>query len=158
MHAHRNTLIRHPTNGTNIFGKFPEIKTKGNRAAYFPEGDIFLKHGEHRTIQKREGRGFGIQHIWAKHELELIALGYPAENDVSRYVANILQSGTPIHSEFDNAGGTHRTQVIRNQNHVVILDQRTSRIDGFEIFDHYSVVTAFPMHRKVKGSRIGALL
>lgn len=155
---HRNTLIRHPTNGTEVFGKCPEIKVKGNRAAYFPEGDIFLKYGEHRPIRGREGRGFGIQHIWAKRELELIALGYSTENDVSRYVANILQSGTPIHSEFDNAGGIHRTQVIRKRNHVVILEQRTNRIEGFKIFDHYSVVTAFPLHGKIKGSQIGALL
>ena len=39
-----------------------------------PAGEIRLFHGRHTG----PNRGFGAEHIWAEHEREMVAAGFPA--------------------------------------------------------------------------------
>ena len=103
--ASKNQLIKNPVTGDYSFGTFREIRSG---EILIPEGEIFLRYGEHRGVNN----GFGQKHIWVEHAeggKGLIAKGYETEEDVARYVVDILQSGASIHSEFGRTW--HRVQV-----------------------------------------------
>ncbi|WP_297924547.1 hypothetical protein, partial [uncultured Agitococcus sp.] len=96
-----------PYNNTLIFGKIPEIY---HGRDYFPSGDIYLRYGEHKGIN----RGFGVAHIWQAHQKELLQLGYTEEIHVSHFVASIIQVGTPLFCEFNDVRGKHRVTVLKS--------------------------------------------
>jgi hypothetical protein len=142
--THKNTFIINPKTGTPLFGVMPEIK---NKAYYFPEGDIYLRHGEHRG----PNRGWGLKHIWAEHKSELLALGHEERKNVADFVSEIIQSKAKIFCEFSQIA-SERVTVLKSPTGLVILDHRT---DG-EGTDFYSVVTAFKANR-AQGVLIGNL-
>ena len=61
-----NSHIAHPA-GLPCFGSLPEFVSRGD---VIPAGDIFLRVGNHRGPNS----GFGVRHIWAEHENELVRL------------------------------------------------------------------------------------
>jgi hypothetical protein len=139
----KNELLINPNTNTHSFGKIPEIKYRND---YFQCGEIYLKQGEHRGIN----RGFGAEHIWEAHKKQLITLGYNSIEDVSKFISNIIRLKAPIHCEFDNIRGKHRISVITSSIGVAYLEERH---DGNnDVF--YSVVTAF-LTKKTHGILIG---
>ena len=136
-----DTLIPHPTNGTFVFGRVVEKKTKG---FFIPGGDVYLKLGKHG------GRGgFGVRHIWTRHHVDLSARGYIAENDVAKYVADIVRPGSPVFCEFAHIRDV-RVTVVRTAMGVAVLEYKNIAEP------HYSVVTAFA-RRNAHGTRIGSV-
>lgn len=137
-----NTLILHPTNGTHFFGLVPEKRVRG---ILIPGAPIVLKLGKHG------GRGgFGVRHIWARHEREVRARGYVCIEDVARYVAEIVRPGSPIFCEFAQMRDI-RVTVVRTGTGIAVLEHKQVGNDF-----HYSVVTAFAQ-RNAHGTRIGTV-
>ncbi len=137
-----NTLILHPTNGTQFFGMVPEKRVSG---VLIPGAPIVLKLGRHG------GRGgFGVRHIWSRHELEVRARGYTCIDDVARYVAEIVRPGSPIFCEFARLRDI-RVTVVRTTTGIAVLEHKQGGNDC-----HYSVVTAFAQ-RNAHGTRIGTV-
>ena len=143
--SNKNTFITNPATATLIFGKIPEIY---HGKDYFPSGNIYLRNGEHRGIN----HGFGVEHIWAEHDKELIALGFQVGGEVAKFVASIIRSGTPLFCEFNNLRGKHRVTALKSSIGVAILEQKQNATN--EIF--YSVVTAFTKG-KAHGTQIGTV-
>ena len=113
------------------------------------EGVIVLKRGKHTG----HNRGFGAEHIWEQHQVELKAMGFHSKNDVPRFVSNIFQSGSHIHCEFNDPGGNHRITVIKNrEGQLAILEKRYTSTNSV----YYSVVTAYTKG-KAHGTRIGTM-
>ena len=104
-----------------------------------------LRYGEHIV---KSNRGFGIIHIWERHNLELQKIGYTNIDEVARYVSDIIITGTPIYCEFEDIRGNHRATVIRGNLGAAILEQKTNNNMIF-----YSVVTAFT-NAKPRGTQI----
>lgn len=138
-----NTLILHPTGGTPYFGVVLEAKVKG---IVIPGAPIVLKAGRHGPRG-----GFGVRHIWARHQNDLVRLGCATDADVATYVAAIVQPGSPVHCEFSSMRG-HRVTVVRTSSGVAILEYFSGGVAGA----HYSVVTAYPQ-KNVQGTRIGTI-
>ena len=137
-----NTLIVHPTNGTCYFGVVPEKTVRG---ILIPGAPIVLKLGRH------SGRGgFGVRHIWARHEREMRARGYTCIDDVAKYVAEIVRPGSPIFCEFQQIRDI-RVTVVRTTTGLAVLEYKLAGDDC-----HYSVVTAFAQ-RNAHGTRIGSV-
>ena len=139
-----HTLIPHPTNGTYFFGRIEEKTVKG---LVIPGAPIILRRGNHG----RKG-GFGVRHIWARHEADLRKRGYESEADVSRYVAAIVLAGSPVYCEFERIRDP-RVSIVRSSVGMAVLEYKTDRDDNCV----YSVVTAFS-HRNPHGTRIGSVL
>ena len=144
MAYHKNKYIINPHTGTPVFGVIPEINHKSYN---FPEGDIFLKYGEHRGAN----RGWGLNHIWIEHEKELVLQGYTSLEDVARYVSDILQTGSKIFCEFSSLKN-ERVAVLQSPIGSAIIEHR---IDG-ENNTFYSVITAYKQGRPY-GQLIGKL-
>lgn len=141
----KNRYITNPYTQTPVFGKFPEINHNLYR---FPEGNIYLKYGNHY----RQNKGFGLVHIWKSHQHELIPMGYETMEDSAKYVADILSSGATIHCEFASMGDNERVAIVKSRLGLLIAEHR---FDGTNQ-DYYSVVTAYK-NRSVHGSLIGQL-
>lgn len=137
-----NTLVLHPTNGTYYFGMIPEKRIRG---ILIPGAPIVLKRGKH------SGRGgFGVAHIWARHERELRLKGHDGIDDVPRYVADIVRPGSAVFCEFERIRDM-RVTVVRTSTGVAVLEHKDMGEDP-----HYSVVTAFAQ-RNAHGTRIGSV-
>lgn len=135
-----HTLIPHPTNGTNFFGRVV-LKTVGT--IVIPAGPIVLKRG-------RYGRaGFGAAHIWQRHQKEMRKAGFLLETDVVRYVASIIVPGAPLYCEFERIRDTRLT-LVRSASGTAVLEHKPHDPNG----PCYSVVTAFD-GRNPHGTRIG---
>lgn len=141
----KNILLINPSTKTHVFGEIPEMTGKKH---YFERGEIKLRHGKHRGINK----GFGAEHIWIQHEKELIALGYHSIEDVPKFVSEIIRPRMPIHCAFDDPRGNHRITIIKSTVGVAILGRETDENNG--IF--YSVITAFK-GRHAHGTQIGSV-
>lgn len=135
-----NTLIPHPTNGTFFYGAIPE---KTIRKYVVPGAPIVLKRGAHRA----KG-GFGVRHIWARHSTEMLQFGYTSEDDVPKYVADIVRAGSQVLCEFNGIKDT-RVTVVQSRIGVAILGH-----DAYH--GHYSVITAYSQ-RDPHGTRIGSV-
>lgn len=137
------TLIPHPTNGTVYFGV---IEEKTVRGLIIPGAPIILRRGNH----SRKG-GFGVRHIWARHEADLRKKGYNGEDDVAKFIAAIILAGSPVYCEFERRRET-RVSVVRGAAGMAVLEHKTDRNDNCL----YSVVTAFS-HQNAHGTRIGSV-
>ena len=138
----KNTKIINPYTDTTCFGVMPEI-----RNPHFPSGEIFLRHGKHFG----PNRGFGVQHIWTEHNREIKELGYETEEDVARYIADILQEGARIYYEGYSLRN-ERVTIVKSFLGWVLAEHR---IDG-ENNDFYSVITAYK-GKVPHGQEIGKL-
>lgn len=143
--TNKNTFIKNPASQNNlVYGSIPEIKFRDD---YFVSGDIFLRYGEHRGPNK----GFGVVHIWAEHEKELKQIGYNTEDDVPRFVMDIIKPRSRIFCEFNSMRGNHRLAILKSKLGIVYVElKQNSQNEQF-----YSVVTAFPKG-KARGTEIGS--
>lgn len=137
-----NALVPHPTNGTVFFGRVEEAKS---RKYFIPGAPIVLKVGKHSSRG-----GFGVRHIWARHEKELQAKGYTSVEDVPRYVADIICEGSAI--LYEGASWSTRVTVVRSRLGVAILEHQDHGDDCY-----YSVVTAFA-HSNAHGVKVGSVV
>ncbi|CAN8140388.1 conserved hypothetical protein [uncultured Thiomicrorhabdus sp.] len=116
---------------------------------YFEEGTVELRKGKHIG----PNRGFGAEHIWAEHHVELKKMGFEAKEDVPKFVAKVISTGAPIYCEFSHPGGNHRVTVVKNKDgHIAILERKNTEYNN----TIYSVVTAFTKG-KAHGTRIGTV-
>jgi hypothetical protein len=92
-----------------------------------------------------------VRHIWARHKAEILARGYSLEEDVAKYVADIVRLGSPLFCEFGHIQNV-RVTVVRTTIGIAVLEHKTHADN-----DHYSVVTAFA-RRNPHGTRIGTVL
>jgi len=145
----KNDYIINPKTGTPVFGTIPSIN---NKSYTFPEGDIFLKYGEHRGVN----RGFGIRHIWQEHQADIISMGYEHTDKyilTAHYVSDILKSGAKIYYEFENRR-YDRVTILKSPIGIAIIEHREDA-DNNPI---YLVITAFKQGRKTPhGYQIGKL-
>ncbi|PWC17204.1 hypothetical protein DDT52_16450 [Brenneria roseae subsp. roseae] len=141
-----NSSVSHP-DGHACYGRVPEIKSKGD---YIPAGNIFLRVGRHTGPNK----GFGVRHIWAEHESELVKLGYMTVDDVALFVRDIVRPGVPIYCEFSSISGRHRPTVLKSSIGIVILEPKEApETDSGWI---YVVVTAYT-RRTAHGVLVGKI-
>jgi hypothetical protein len=145
----KNDYILNPKTGTPVFGTIPEII---NKKYSFPEGNIFLRYGEHRGAN----RGFGANHIWQEHEDDVLSMGYKPGDKISltaHYVGDILKSGADIYCEFENRRHDRFT-ILKNPAGVAIIEHREDANNN----SIYFVITAFKQGRKTPhGFKIGKL-
>lgn len=135
-----NTLIPHPTNGTNHFGL---VLQKTSRGVIIPGGPIVLKRGRYGS------GGFGAAHIWQRHEREMRKAGFLTETEVVLYVASIICPGSALYCEFERIRDTRLT-VVRGVVGTAILEHKPHDPQG----PCYSVVTAYGA-KNPSGTRIG---
>lgn len=114
----------------------------------FEEGFVQLRKGKHIGPNK----GFGVEHIWAEHSYELKQLGYNSEEEVSKFVADLIKTNAPIYCEFNNPRGNHRIAVVKATIGIAYLERRTTGDNSIV----YSVVTAFTKG-KAHGTKIGTV-
>lgn len=138
-----NTLLKHPTQDTYIFGYIAE---KNSRGVIIPKGPIHLKSGKHNGPNK----GFGAAHIWAEHRREMEVRGHTMREHVPAYVAEIVCPGASVFCEFENMSKWQKLAVIRTAIGTAILQYVASKEA------HYSVVTAFA-RKNANGTRIGSV-
>jgi hypothetical protein len=137
------TPILHPS-GALAFGRLLEMRAPG---ILLPAGEIRLFHGRHTG----PNRGFGAKHIWAEHEREMVAAGFPDFGSVAGYVATIVREGTPVFFG-DHNWRTLRAMAVRSRTGTAIVEHRTPRGED----PHWSVITAFS-GTKTHGTRVGTV-
>lgn len=137
----KNTKIINPKTGNLEFGFLHEI-VKPTQKIRIEPGNIYLRFGEH--IGKNHG--FGMRHIWIEHRSELIRLKYLTEDDVPRFVSDIIVPGAIIHVE-----DVKRPTILRSSKGIAILELK--RVG--EVFE-YSVVTAYT-RKTAYGSIVGSI-
>jgi len=140
----KNNLILNPATSDYVFGRMPPIKYKGK--IHYQEGLIYLRHGEHRVPNK----GFGVQHIWAEHEVELKMMGYEGIDSVAQYVSDIIVYQGPVYCNFQTKRSKIRMSVIKSDKGLAIIEHK---IDGNNN-PYYSVVTAFDK-KTAQGTMVG---
>lgn len=101
----------HPDTGDKVFGIVPPIDGVPISAS----APITLTHG----WQSKTG-GMGVSHIWHGHAEDVIQHGGEAIADVPRFVADIIQPGTPI-LRLENEGHQLRLGVYRAGVGLVVL-------------------------------------
>lgn len=106
-----------------------------------------LKFGVHRGPRN----GFGIAHIWEAHKGDLDKLGYAQQQDIARYVANIIRVGALIYCEFSSMRNP-RLAVLKSSVGLLIVEHRPLR----EMPLAYSVITAYP-RRQAHGTLVGKI-
>ena len=111
----KNTLIQNPYTGDYKFGVIPYMKSGYEE---FNEGFVQLRLGKHFGPHK----GFGVNHIWAEHKIQMRSLGYHSKDDVSKFVADLIQPKCPIYCEFDDPRGNHRIAVVKSSLGVAYLE------------------------------------
>jgi hypothetical protein len=137
------TLILNPQSGRTSFGTFPDIDAQG---VQFVSGDIELRYG----IQRDNGVGYGLIHIWQRHFREHGELR-DAESAITAHVLSILTPGAGIFHEF-GSDKDRKCSVFSAPPGTVIVQEKT---DGAgKTF--YSITTAYRAER-VHGARIGYL-
>ncbi len=142
----KHNRVQHPTNGTEVFGRVPEIDSNG---IYLPSGDIHLLNGEHYG----PNRGFGVEHIIAEHDSQISRAfpslaGMEAKDRVVAYVAKILLRRAPIFVEADRPD---RPVVIHTTAGGVVLERRGKPENAW-----YSVVSAYNKKSR-RGQMMGSL-
>jgi hypothetical protein len=137
------TPIPHPEGGFK-FGALVEMRAPGT---VIPAGDIFLFRGRHTG----PNRGFGMDHIWAEHEQEMLTAGFNAYQEVPAYVATIIRQGTPVFFG-DHSWRSLRVMAVRSSSGTAIVEYRQPR----ESAGIWSIITAFSGTR-THGTRVGTV-
>lgn len=111
------TLKINPKTGTTSFGTLPSLTL--SRGLVVPAGDIILKNG--RIWREKNGGwgGFGAKHIWKDHRGELVTHGYTTEQDIPRFVSDIIVTGADVFHE-SNRGS--RVYILQSSLGIVILE------------------------------------
>lgn len=127
----QKSFIASPS-GDLVFGY---VEGKIVKGIVIEDGPIFLQKGFRST--------FGQEHIWARHGKELVRKGYHSIDDVSAYVAAILQHNTPVAHEGLSSWEDSKIFAIRGAVGFAVLKQ-ISMQDGSPA---YSVTTAYQRPR-----------
>ena len=135
--------LLNPVTETLSFGTVSALILAGEE---LPESEIRLFHGKHIGPH----RGFGARHIWQEHSGAMIKMGLLEESDVAHFVAQIIQTGTPLFYE-GASWRTTRLMAVRGASGQAILEYRAQRNAAI-----WSVVTAFP-GKKTHGTRVGTV-
>lgn len=144
-----NRWLAHPHSGGRYFATIPFIEHNFGVVA---GGPVELRIGRYRQ--------FGLNHIWFRHQREILQHFGCSPNNMTagdmvaltqKYVADIITPGIPIHCEFAEIDGNHKVQVLRSKAGVAIL-QPKPHADGMV----YSVTSAYKKGY-AEGSRIGIL-
>ena len=106
--AFQHTRYIHPYTGAHHFGFVPAIA--GLQPTYAP---IVLTHG----WQSQKHSGMGAHHIWYRHSGDAAQHG---AQDITCFVADIIQQGTPIFRLQDEHGEA-RLAVYRSGVGIVVL-------------------------------------
>ena len=134
-----NRRVINPDTGCKSFGIVPKIKVRG---LVCEEAEIHLFEGRHWG----PNRGFGKTHIWAEHQTEMRQMGFGSEDDVGKYVASMVRSGSSLYFE-----GGFRTNpqllAFRRAAGMVVLELR---------HDIWSIVTAYP-RKQPHGTWVGTV-
>ena len=138
-----NKLLVNPSTNTLLFGKVPEISSRG---ISLPGGAIHLLRGKHTG----PNRGFGAQHVWAEHSKEMIAAGFEEEREVPAYVAFVITAGSQLFYSGESFRYS-RLMAVRGIAWTAILELR-ERDEPF-----WSVITAYRSNKK-HGTFVGSVL
>jgi hypothetical protein len=140
----QNHKTLNPVAGGVIFGYVPSIESAG-----IDSGPIYLPYGRHI----RPGNGFGLIHIWLGHQNDIKPLGYNSQEDVARYILDIIQPKSKIFDEGEISSNPKVT-ILRSRKGICILQNRGDWTRGIDTF--YTVTTAYPKENP-HGSLVGQM-
>lgn len=128
-----------PLSNTDVFGIIPSLSLNSQHKGIITtvSAPIHLVEGKHIGPNS----GFGVAHIWAEHEKEIIQSGFSNQSDVPAYVQNILTTPGLIYFE-DRKSTRLRVNTVRIVTGTVILEYVRTVINKVET-PHWSVVTAY---------------
>ncbi|KAB6716663.1 hypothetical protein [Roseobacter sp. TSBP12] len=137
--------VLNPIDNTDIFGVVPALTLTSKHKGVITtrEAPIYLVEGKHIGPNS----GFGVAHIWAEHQQEIIQAGFTNQSLVSAYVQKILTAPGVIYFEDRNLKKP-RVNTVRIVTGTVILEYVRTIIDKVET-PHWSVVTAYSNTRTV---------
>lgn len=137
----KNDIINAP-NGAGHFGYIEGVTTK---LYTIPEAPIVLRRGFHKVRSGHKAIGFGVQHIWGGHSLDLIKWNYPTIHDVPRYCEAILKHNTRV---YQNSKVLEHSRLIaiRTYHGQVVVEYQDED-------DVWSIVTAYKT-RKTSGVQV----
>lgn len=139
-----NTKVINPTTQDHSFGTVPALTLarKNQSPIITLAAPINLKEGKHYG----PNAGFGVQHIWAEHHLEIVAAGFASVADVPAYVQRIFNTPTNLYFEDrpPKKGRIQKTRVnaVRIVTGTVILEYVQEQVNNV-LTPHWSVVTAY---------------
>lgn len=135
--------VLNPINNTEVFGVVPALTlTSQHKGAIITRvAPIHLLEGKHIGPNS----GFGVAHIWAEHEREILQAGFATRNDVPAYVQRILTAPGLIYFE-DRKLKKPRVNAVRIVTGTVILEYVRTIINKVEM-PHWTVVTAYSNQR-----------
>ena len=143
----RDELVLNPQGGY-IFGYVPAMKSRGE---FIQPGNIYLRIGKHHD---RSG-GFGIKHIWGKHQNDLKKIGYNDIADIPHYINKIITNNTEIYCEFQLYSSAYRPMIFKSKQGLVVLHPQLSNSDNEEV--SYNIITAYPRFQAI-GTLIGKVI
>ena len=147
-----NTKVLNPATQDHSFGMVPvlTLARKNQSTITTLAAPINLKKGKHLG----PNRGFGVQHIWEEHNVEIVAAGFAGMADVPAYVQRILNTPTLLYFE-DRPGSNTRVNAVRIVTGTVILEYVQTKV-GNILTPYWSVVTAYSDTR-TKGVVVGSM-
>ena len=142
-----NRRVINPDTGCISFGIVPKIKVRG---LVCEEAEIHLFEGRHWG----PNRGFGKTHIWAEHQTEMRQMGFGSEDEVGKYVASMVRSGSSLYlPKRRSKTNRRRLLAVRSTAGLAVLEFRHDARLGREI---WSIVTAYS-RKQTHGIRVGTV-
>lgn len=131
--------VINPISNTDVFGIIPALTLNSQKDGIIntAQAPIHLVAGRHIGPNS----GYGVAHIWAEHEKEILQAGFTSQNDVPAYVQRILTAPGLIYFE-DRKIKRLRVNTVRIVTGTVILEYVRTVIDKVET-PHWTVVTAY---------------
>ncbi|MEN8933802.1 hypothetical protein [Planktotalea arctica] len=131
--------VLNPIDQTHIFGFVPALTLTSQHSGVITtlQAPIHLVVGKHIGPHS----GFGVEHIWAEHQNEIIADGFAHKGLVPDYVQRILTMPGLIYFE-DRKLPRSRVNTVRIATGTVILEYVRTIIDKEEM-PHWNVITAY---------------
>lgn len=131
--------VLNPVDQTQIFGVVPALTLTSQHSGVIPtqQAPIHLVVGRHHGPNS----GFGVEHIWAEHQNEIIADGFAHIGLVPDYVQRILTFPGLIYFE-DRKLPRSRVNTVRIATGTVILEYVRTIIEKVET-PHWNVITAY---------------
>jgi hypothetical protein len=144
--------VLNPVTRTHDFGSIPllTLNTQLRGVITTVPAPIYLVEGRHFG----PNGGFGVAHIWAEHEAEIVASGFATLSDVPAYVQRILSSHALIYFE-DRRIAKSRVNAVRIVTGTVILEYVRTIENKVEV-PHWSVVTAYS-NTRTAGVLVGSI-
>jgi hypothetical protein len=136
--------VLNPVNNTDIFGVVPALTLTSKHKGVITtlEAPIHLVAGKHIG----PNAGFGVAHIWAEHQQEILRAGFTHQGHVPAYVQRILTAPGVIYFE-DRKINRPRVNTVRIVTGTVILEYIRTVVNKVET-PHWSVITAYSNTRK----------